>query len=332
MPGMRIRLTSKSGALRRCIAGALWAALAAGSSQGLAYPDKPVRFVVPFPPGGITDVVARILSKPMSESMGQPVIVDNKGGAGGTIGTEAIARSAPDGYTVGVISSSHSTSAALYRKLRFDPLADFAPVTRLVSVSFCLMVSPEFKVGSVKDLIELARKQPLTYGSGGLGNTQHLAGQLLNTMAGINMQHVPYKGGGPALVGLLGGQVSILFAPIDVALQHVPSGKLRALAVADRTRSSLLPTLPTMAESGLPGYEVMSWLGVVLPARTPGDIVARLNREFAKALGTKEIREQMLKLGAEPVADSPAEFGAFLRADIDKWTRVVKQSGIQPFD
>jgi len=332
MLGMRIGPAGKLGALRRCVMGGLWAVLVAGSTQVLAYPDKPVRFVVPFPPGGITDVVARILSKPMSESMGQPVIVDNKGGAGGTIGTEAIAKAAPDGYTVGVISSSHSTSAALYRKLRFDPVADFVPVTQLVSVSFCLMVNPEFKVGSVKELIELAKKQPLTYGSGGLGNTQHLAGQLLNTMAGINMQHVPYKGGGPALVGLLGGQVSILFAPIDVALQHVPTGKLRALAVANRTRSSLLPSLPTVAESGVPGYEVTSWLGVVLPARTPGDIVARLNREFAKALGIREIREQMLKLGAEPVADSAAEFGAFLRTDIDKWTRVVKQSGIQPFD
>jgi tripartite-type tricarboxylate transporter receptor subunit TctC len=321
-----------AGSGRSAVLAAGIALAVASAAATAAFPDKPIRFVVTFPPGGSTDVVARIIARPVSEALGQPVVVENRPGAGGTIGTEAVAKAAPDGYTIGVFAGSHSTSAALFRKLRFDPLADFAPIGQVVSLPFFLLVSPKIEAKSIKELLELAKTQPISYGSGGNGNTMHLAGELMSKISGVKLQHVPYKGGGPAVVDLLGGQISMLIAPVDIAYKNIQSGKLRALGVAGKTRFALTPSIPTMAESGLPGYEVTSWVGVMAPARTPRDIVMRLSAEIRKAIASKEVNAQLMTLGAEPVDSNPEQFAAFLKEDIGKWKRIVQDAGLQPLD
>jgi len=317
--------------LLRDVAAAMLAALACGTAQA-AYPEKPVKLLVPFAAGGSTDIAARIVGRHLSDKLRQPFIVENRLGAGGTITFEAVARAAPDGYTLGVFAGSFSTAPSLYRKLRFDPIADFAPVIHLADLSFVLMVHPSLQANSVSELIALAKQKPLTYGSGGNGNTMHLAGELLSASAGVRMQHVPYKGGAPALNDLLGGQLSLVIAPLDMSLRHIHAGTLRALAVASRSRSALAPALPTVGESGVPGYEISSWVGVLAPAGTPPAIVSLLNAEIGKALQQPDVKEQFLKQALPPIGGTPEQFGELLKAEHQKWARLFKEAGIQPLD
>lgn len=302
------------------------------SAPAQAYPDKPIRLLVNFAPGGSTDVIARILAKPMAESLGQPVVVENRPGAGGTIGAEAVASAAPDGYTVGVFAGSHSTSASLYKKLRYSPIDDFVPISQVVSLPFFLLVGPTVKAQNIGEFLAAAKQGSVMYGSGGNGNTMHLAGELLNKMAGTRMTHVAYKGGGPAFVDLMGGQISLMIAPADLATKSLQNGKVRALAVASKSRSALFPDVPAIGEYGLPEYEVTSWVGFLAPRGTPDAIVDRLSRAIREAVASPPIREQITKLGAEPVGSGPREFAEFLRADIERWRRVVHDAGIQPLD
>jgi len=297
-----------------------------------AYPDKPIKFLVTFAAGGPADIAARTIAKHMTASMGQPVVVDNRAGASGTIGTELVARSAPDGYTIAIISGSHSSSPSLYSKLRYDPIADFAPVSQIVMLPFVLKVHPSVNAKSVKELIELAKREQLTYGSAGIGSTNHIAGEVFNSMAGVKTVHVPYKGTAPAFTDLVAGRLTFLFSPIDLTLPHIRSGTVRALAVASPTRSSLLPDLPTIAESGLPGYDIGSWVGALAPAKTPKDVVARLSQEIRKALEIPEVKSNFIKSGAEPIGSSPEAFTKYIREDIVKWTRIFKDAGIKPLD
>ncbi len=310
----------------------LAATLALLPALARAYPDRPIRLLVNFPPGASTDVIARILAKPLADSLGQPVVVENRPGAGGTIGAEAVAKAAPDGYTIGVFAGSHSTSASLYRKLRYAPIDDFAPISQAVSLPFFLLVGPTVKAKNVGEFLATAKKDSVLYGSGGNGNTMHLAGELLNRMAGTRMAHVPYKGGAPAFVDLMGGQISLLIAPSDLATKSLQVGNVRALAVASKSRSALFPDVPTMGEYGLPEYEVTSWVGFLAPRGTPEAIVDRLSRTVREAIASAEVREQITKLGAEPIGSAPREFAAFLRADIERWSRVVREAGIEPLD
>lgn len=328
--GRPARLTGTSAS--RLLSILLATTLALLSVPAHAYPDKPISLLVNFAPGGSTDVIARILAKPLAESLGQPVVVENRPGAGGIIGAEAVAKATPDGYTIGVFAGSHSTSASLYKKLRYSPLDDFAPISQAVSLPFFLLVGPTVKAQNLGEFLTMAKQGSVMYGSGGNGNTMHLAGELLNKMAGTRMTHVPYKGGGPAFVDLMGGQISLLIAPADLATKSMQGGKVRALAVASKSRSPLFPDVPATAEYGLPDYEVTSWVGFLAPRGTSEAIVERLSRAIRDALASPAIREQITKLGAEPVGSGPREFTEFLRADIERWSRVVKDAGIQPQD
>jgi len=308
-------------------------ALAAAGPVGLAlaqgYPGKPIRIVVPFPPGGGTDIVARILTQKLSESFGANFVIDNRAGAGGSIGTEMVAKAPPDGYTLGIVSGSHAINPSLYSKLPFDAVRDFAPVTMLVSGPGLLVVHPSLPVKTVKELIALAKGKPgqLNYASAGNGTPPHLAGELFKSMAGVDMVHVPYKGNTPAFVDLISGQVSLSFPTIPSALPHVQAGRLRALAVTSRKRSAVMPQLPTIAESGLPGYDTSSWFGMLAPAGTPREIVRKLQQESAKVLQLRDVREKLLSQGLEPVGSTPEEFAATIESEIAKWAKVVKASG-----
>lgn len=308
---------------------ALAAAGPVGLAQAQGYPGKPIRIVVPFPPGGGTDIVARILTQKLSESFGANFVIDNRAGAGGSIGTEMVAKAPPDGYTLGIVSGSHAINPSLYSKLPFDAVRDFAPVTMLVSGPGLLVVHPSLPVKTVKELIALAKGKPgqLNYASAGNGTPPHLAGELFKSMAGVDMVHVPYKGNTPAFVDLISGQVSLSFPTIPSALPHVQAGRLRALAVTSRKRSAVMPQLPTIAESGLPGYDTSSWFGMLAPAGTPREIVRKLQQESAKVLQLRDVREKLLSQGLEPVGSTPEEFAATIESEIAKWAKVVKASG-----
>jgi tripartite-type tricarboxylate transporter receptor subunit TctC len=295
-----------------------------------AFPSKPVRLVVPFTPGGSTDILARAVGQKLSESWGQPVVVDNRPGAGGIIGMEAVAKAAPDGYTlvmghVGTLAAN----PALYKTLPYDPVKDFAPVTLIARVPNVLVVGPAVPSKSVAELVALAKAKPgkLDYGSGGNGSAAHLATEYFKLKAGVDLQHIPYKGTAPALQDLLGGQIALMITGLPPVLPHVKAGKLRILGVASAQRLKQFPEIPTIAESGVPGYEATQWYGVLVPAATPRDIVAKLNRELVKALRDPAVAEKLALEGADPVGDTPAEFAAFIASEIDLWGKVIRATG-----
>ena len=307
-------------------------ALFAGAAMAQStYPQKSIRIIVGYTPGGATDIVARILAAKLQEALGQSVIVENKPGAGSNIGSEYVAKSAPDGYTLLVGSIANASNMVAYKNLNYDTLRDLVPVSQLMSAPSILAVHPSFPAKNLPELIALAKREPgrYAYASTGSGGSPHLAGELLKLRAGIDLIHVPYKGAAPAMSDLLGGQVHMAFQTALSAVPHLQSGQLRAIAVAANKRLAQLPNVPTMAEAGLAEVEVSSWNGLFAPARTPPEIVARLHAETAKALAAPEVREKLLAQGAEPIGSSPEEFRAYIRAEIDKWGKVVRASGLR---
>jgi len=318
--------TFKLGLACAALAG-LVSAAAAGAAE--TYPAKPIRFIVPAAAGGPTEIVTRLLAEKMSDSMGVPVVVEAKPGAGGNIGADAVAKAAPDGYTVlmGTIGT-HAINQTLYRSLPFDPIKDFAPVTQVVSYPLMVVCNPKLPVRNVAELIAYAKAHPgaLNRASGGSGTSMHMSGELFNEMAGISMQHIPYKGSLPALTDVMGGQADLAFDSMVVALPLVKAGKLRALAVTGPQRSPAAPDVPAIAET-VPGYAMTSWIGVFAPAGTPRPIVDRLQREIAKALTDPKIKEQLVSQAADPVGSTPDDFARFVREETRKWAPIVKASG-----
>jgi tripartite-type tricarboxylate transporter receptor subunit TctC len=304
-----------------------YAILCVLSAQAQTYPAKPVRVVVPFAPGGGIDLVSRIVSQKLQESMGQTFIVDNRPGAGGIVGAEIVATSRPDGYTLLSVPISHAANGSL-AKLSFDPINDFAPIIHLASAPNVVMVHPSLPVKSVGDFVRLARQHPgaLSYASSGNGSSTHLAAELFKMLAKVELLHVPYKGGGPALIDLIGGQVSMYIGSVPAAMPHLRTQKLRGLAVTSTTRTRALPELPTVAESGVPGYEYIGWYGMLAPAGTSTTIVERLNTEANNALRQPAVLEKLASDGAQPVGGSPAQFGEHIRKEIAKWAKVVEHA------
>ncbi len=294
------------------------------------YPVKPVRMVVAAAIGGGVDITARMVSIKLSELFKQQFIVENRTGGSGNIGTEQAARATPDGYvllmgTIGTLA----INPGLYKNLTFDTVRDFAPVVRTVDATNILVVHPSVPVRSLKDLIAVAKQRPgeLLYGSPQNGTSGHLAGEMLASMAGIKLVHIPYKGGAPATIDLLSGQLQFMFATTSTSLQHIRSGKLRALAVTTAKRSALVPELPTMIEAGMPGFEVNNWYGLVAPAKVPADIIATLNRQVRVALESPEVKDSMVKQGLDPAGGTPEEFGAYIKSELAKWAKVIRASG-----
>ena len=299
-------------------------------AHGQAWPSKPIKWVVPFAPGGTTDILARTVGEKLALALGQPVIIENKPGAGGGLGAEFTAKAAPDGYTImGGTISTHAINASLYKNLPYDPVKDFVAITLIARVPNMLVINPDVPAKDVKELIALLKANPNKYSfaSSGNGTSQHLSGELFKAMSGTEMQHIPYKGSPPALQDVMGGQVTMTFDNITTAWPLAKSGKLRALAVTTAKRSSVAPDVPTLAESGLPGFEVGSWQGVFAPAATPPEIVKRLNAEIVKILNLPDVKEKLVLLGAEPVGNSSEEFSAMVKAEVVKWADVVKKSG-----
>ncbi|HJY76020.1 MAG TPA: tripartite tricarboxylate transporter substrate binding protein [Burkholderiales bacterium] len=295
------------------------------------YPTRPVKVVVPSPPGGGTDILARVLAQHFSKALGQPFVVENKPGAGNMIGIESVARSPADGYTVLVTASTLALNSVLYKKVPYDPVRDFAPITLAATAPNVLVVNPALPVKSLAEFIALAKAKPgaLSYGTPGIGTSPHLSMELLKSMAGIDLQHVPYRGTAAAVTDVIGGQIAATFANALTAKPHVDSGRVRALAVSGPSRVEAFPTVPTVAEAGVPGYEAMQWYGMVAPAGTSPQIIARLHAEAAKALQSNEMKEKLALDGAQPVGSTPAEFAALIRRELDKWTRVVRSAGIE---
>jgi len=305
-------------------------ALAATASYPQGYPSKPIRLIVPWPPTGTVDILGRTLGQKLSESMGQSVLVDNRAGANGMIGSEAAAKSPPDGYTLVVDNiTGHAINATLQAKMPFNTLRDFAHLSLLASVPDGVVSLPSLPAKNIRELIALAKAQPgkLTYASFGVGSSAHLAGELFKIMAGVDMLHVPYKGGQPAITDLLAGQVSIYIPVLPSVVQLVKADRLRLLAVTGAKRSSAMPDVPTVAESGLPGFEASNWFGLMAPAGTPPEIVTRLNAEAAKALQAPDVREKLAGLGFEIQSSTPQEFTALLKSETEKWAKVAKASG-----
>jgi len=310
--------------------GALCWITAAAAQQ---YPAKPVRFVVPFAPGGSTDTLARTLGVKLSDFVGQQVVVDNRPGANGNIGMEIVARAAPDGHTIvlGYIANL-AIGPGLYEKLPFDPVKDYAPITQLASSPNVLVAHPAVPARNFKELIALAKAKPgqINFASASVASVGHLTGELLNNLAGIKMVHVPYKGSGQAVTDLLGGHVQLMFSGFSSTLPHIKSGKLRPLVVTGAQRSPALPDVPTIAESGFPGFEATAWYGVLAPAKTPKPIVTRLHAEIVKVLQLPDVKERLGNLGFEIVGSTPEQFAAYIKSEISKWEKVVKTSGAKP--
>ncbi|PIT79631.1 tripartite tricarboxylate transporter substrate binding protein [Limnohabitans sp. 15K] len=307
------------------------AAFVAPSASAQDYPNKPIRLVLPFPPGGVTDLLARALAEKLAPRLGQPVIVDNKPGAGTVLASDLVARAPADGYTLLVAASSLGTAPLIYDKVSYDAIKSFTPVTQIASVVHVVVVNPALPVKSVKELIAYAKANPgkLNYASTGTGTSTHLEGELLKSMAGVYMVHIPYRGSGPALIDLVGGQVGVMIDALGSSGPFIKAGKLRALAVTTAKRSQSIPELPTVSESGVPGYEAMPWLGLVAPAGTPQPVVDRLHREVAKVLEDPEIRERFKGWGLDIIGNTPAEFTSFLRRDVDQWASVIKRANIK---
>ena len=317
--------------MKRAVIALLLLSFAGAALAQSAYPLKPIRIVVGYTPGGATDIVARILAAKLQDAFGQSVIVENKPGAGSNIGSEYVAKSAPDGYTLLVGSIANASNMVAYKNLGYDTLRDLVPVSQLMSAPSVLAVHPSFPAKNLQELIALAKREPGKYAfaSSGSGGSPHLAGELFKLRAGIDLIHVPYKGAAPAMSDLLGGQVHMAFQTALSAVPHLQSGQLRAVAVAANRRLTQLPNVPTMAEAGLADVEVSSWNGLFAPARTPPEIIARLHAETVKALASPDVREKLLAQGAEPVGSSPEEFRAYIRAEIEKWGKVVRASGLR---
>ncbi|HYC46196.1 MAG TPA: tripartite tricarboxylate transporter substrate binding protein [Burkholderiales bacterium] len=311
------------------------AALAAGANvyaaqDASAYPSKPIRLIVPFSPGGSADNLARTLQPALSAVLGQSVVIDNRGGASGIIGSEIAARAPADGYTLLLITTTHTVNPSLIKKLPYDTIKDFAPMSLAVSQANILAVHPSVPAKSVKELVALARSKPLTYASGGNGSSPHLSGELFKLVAGVDITHVPFKGSGPGVAALLGGQVAMMFAGPLAFEAHIKAGKIRPLAVAANKRSSVLRDLPTMAEAGFPGIETGTWYGVIGPAATPPAIAQTVHEAVVKTMAQPEVNARLLAQGVDIVGAGPREFGKILRAEVEKWSKLVKRAGITP--
>jgi len=321
---MMNRLSSRAVVVGCALCAAMPAAL------GQPYPTKPVRMIAASSPGSAVDIVARIVAQKLGEQLGQQVVVDNRAGAGGNLGAELAAKAAPDGYTLFMGTPAHAINTGLYRKLNYDLIRDFSPVTQVTSGQYVVVVHPSLPAKSIRELIALARGKPgqLNYASAGSGNATHLAGELFASATRIKLVHVPYKGSGPAVTDLVGGQVQLMFANLVAALPQVKTGRIRALAVTGQTRAAAAPELPTVIEAGVPGYVVTSWFGVLVPAATPRELIMKLNAELARTMSAPDVRDRLAADGAEPTTGTPEQFGAFLRAEIAQWTKVVKDAGI----
>ena len=306
--------------------------LLAAHAYAQPYPAKPIRMIVGYPPGGGTDIVGRMMAQKFSENFGHTVIVDNRGGATGNIGTELAARATPDGYTLLMGNvAPNAINVSLFKKIAFDPVNDFAPVSLVALTPNMLVVHPSVPVKTIKDLIALAKAKlgAYNYASAGIGSSSHLAGALFGILTGTNIVHVPYKSGGPAMVDVLAGQTQLYFGTMPGVMPHVKSGKLRPVAVTSDKRSQTLPEFPTIAESGVTGYEAATWYGLLAPAQTPRAIVERLHREVVKILGVAEMRERLVAQGFEPVGGTPEQFGAYIKTEIAKWGKVIREAGIR---
>ena len=317
--------------MKRILLAVLLAMLFSQLAVAQNYPSRPIRFIVPFAAGGGTDLVARTLAHKLTQALGQPVVVDNRTGASGVIGTELAAKSAPDGYTIMIATPTLAVNPSLIPNLSYDPVKDFAPVSLIATSPHLLAISPSLPAKSVGELVALAksRAEPLTFSSGSTGGSSHLAGELFNTMAGIHMVHIPYRGTGEAVTAVLGGVVSMAFLDVPTMLPHIKSGRLRGIAVTSTKRSSVAPELPTIAESGFPGFESGLWYGVVAPARTPPEIIARLNAELVKITQSPEMRETLRAEGAESVGSTPEAFSELIRREIVRWAKVIKDARIK---
>jgi len=304
-------------------------AAAATSAFAQGYPAKPAKVVVPYPPGGPTDIVARVVSQKLSEQMGQQFIVENRPGAGGNIGAEAVAKSPADGYTLLVATTAHAINPSLFKNLGYNLTKDFAPVSLLTSGPLVIVANPSVPAKNVQELIAMGKAKPgsLNYASSGNGQSTHLSAELFATMAGIKMNHIPYKGSAPALTDVMGGQAALMFDTMLSAMPHVKNGKLKAIAVTSAARSPAAPDVPTVAESGLPGYEAIAWNGLLVPAGTPGDVVAKLNAELKKALDAPDVKDRFSAQGFGAAWNTREAFAKFIQSELDKWAKVVKVSG-----
>ncbi|MFM8623322.1 MAG: tripartite tricarboxylate transporter substrate binding protein [Betaproteobacteria bacterium] len=310
------------------LSGVLVATLALAQSN---YPNRPVRLIVPFAPGGFTDVVARVLGQKLSVSLGQSFVIENKAGAGSTIGTAEVAKAAADGYTLVMISTTHTISPSIYKTLPYDPIRSFTPITRLVDSAYVLLAHPKVPANNVRELIALAKAQPdkLHYASSGNGSSQHLMGGMFEAMAGVNMKHVPYRGSAGAANDLVAGVVETSFAGVPNALTHVPNGRLKALAVTTSKRIPQLPNVPTMQEAGVPGYEASVWLALLAPANTPREIVNRLNSEIAKIMAQPDTQKALFDAGVEPSLSTPEALQSYMISEMDRWQKVVRSAKIE---
>jgi tripartite-type tricarboxylate transporter receptor subunit TctC len=301
-------------------------------AQADDYPSRPIRLIVPFAPGGGTDIVARILGQKIGEAWKQAVVVDNRAGANGTIGAHLVAKSPPDGYTLTMMTASHSVNVTLQgTKHPYDLLKDFAPVSQVTRQPYVLVINPNLPAKSLKELVALAKSQPgkLTYGSSGIGGTSHLAGALLGALADVQLTHIPYRGGEPAMTAVVGGQIDMLFSTLLQSRGLIQAGKLRPLAVTTPGRSAAIPEMPTMQEAGVPRYEVVGWYGLLAPAGTPPAIVQKLNREIVRSLRLPDVGEKIAAEGSEPVGNTPEEFGAHIKAEVEKWRDLIQKTGIK---
>jgi tripartite-type tricarboxylate transporter receptor subunit TctC len=314
--------------ISKAVCGVLLSALLAAPACAQDWPSKPLRLVVPYPPGGSTDITARVVAENLRPLLGQPVVIDNRPGAAGNIGAEAIAKSAPDGYTLLMATSTHATNPSLYKSLPYDFVQDLAPISQVAFIPNLLVVNSSVPAANLAEFIAYVKsgRSAINYGSAGNGSSQHLSGALFNSMVAGNMVHVPYKGGAPATADLLAGQIQAIFAPLVEVLSHVKAGKLAALGITTRKRSPLLPDVPSISEA-LPGYEVALWNGILAPAKTPADVVNRLNDAIVKVMQQPDIKVRLAEQGSEPVGSSPAEFRQFIALEIEKWKKLVQISG-----
>jgi tripartite-type tricarboxylate transporter receptor subunit TctC len=305
-------------------------ALIAGAAE---YPGRPIRFVVPYAPGGTTDILARIIGPKMTQAWRQQIVVDNRGGANGNIGSDIVAKATPDGYTILLgTSGSNAVNPSVYARMPYDATRDLAMIAMVASTANILVANPRFSGNTIQDVLAMAKKNPgkITYGSAGVGSVLHLSGELLKTMTGVNMTHVPYKGTGPSLVDLMGGQIDVVFANLPAVVPMVQTGRLKGIAVTTARRAAALPQIPTMVEGGVRGYDVASWFAVFVPARTPKPIVNKINSEVVKILKTPDTQARLVELGAEPMFMTPEEGNRYFHDEIGKWAKVVKAAGVKP--
>lgn len=300
-------------------------------AQPADWPARPIRFILPFPPGGGTDILGRLIAERLTAGLGQPVVAENRGGAGGNVGAEAAAKSPPDGYTIVLVAPSLAISPSLYSKLNYDPVKDFAPVSLVATVPNVMITNPSVPAASLKEFIALAKGKPgeMNFGSGGSGTSNHLAGELFNIVAGVKLVHVPYKGVNLAMNDVLSGRVQLVFIGIPAVIPHIKAGKLRALALASTQRSAVLPDVPTADEAGLPRFEVTTWYGILAPAGTPKPVVARLNGELGKIMHSPELKERLEALATDPLTSTPEEFADLIGREITKWGAVVREAGLK---